>query len=357
MLETLLHQQITQQGPIRLDEFINQALYHEAYGYYRTRTPIGKENDFITSPEICSVFGEMIGLFLLDYWQKSECPTPIRLVELGPGSGTMMADILKSFRLRPAIFNNLTVHLVELSEPLKECQQENLQAYPFVTWHQHLDEIPDGFTLVVGNEFFDAFPIRQFRYDKMWTERFATITQTGFCFTETPLTTSPVHFTPSSPTLVETSPATLNYVDHIACKIKQQGGLGLFIDYGTAHTPWIGDSLQAMKNHQYVDIFEDVGNADITHHVDFLSLQQQFSHHHLNATTLLSQRDFLLSLGIEHRLQQQKKHLSPQKFTTLELAISRLINPHCMGELFKVLIVTSPHNQSKRVCNDSFYSV
>ncbi len=156
MLETLLHQQITQQGPIRLDEFINQALYHEAYGYYRTRTPIGKENDFITSPEICSVFGEMIGLFLLDYWQKSECPTPIRLVELGPGSGTMMADILKSFRLRPAIFNNLTVHLVELSEPLKKCQQENLQAYPFVTWHQHLDEIPDGFTFVVGNEFFDA---------------------------------------------------------------------------------------------------------------------------------------------------------------------------------------------------------
>ncbi len=343
MLETLLHQQMKQQGSIRLDHFINQALYHEKYGYYRTRIPVGKENDFITSPEICSVFGELIGLFLLDYWQKCNCPSPIRLVELGPGSGTMMVDILKSFRLRPTIFHDLTVHLVELSQPLKESQQKKLQAYPFVTWHQHLDEISDGFQLIIANEFFDAFPIRQFRYDKMWTERFVTASETGFCFTEKPLTTPPVHFTPSSLTLVETSPATLEYVDHIACKIKKQGGLGLFIDYGAAQAPWVGDSLQAMKNHQYVDIFEDVGNADITHHVDFLTIQQQFSRHQLEATNLLSQRDFLLGLGIEQRLQQQEKHLSPEELTILKLAVSRLINPQLMGELFKVLIVTSSH--------------
>lgn len=341
MLEMLLHQQMAQQGSLRLDHFINQALYHEKYGYYRTRIPVGKENDFITSPEICSVFGELLGLFLLDYWQKCGCPSPIRLVELGPGSGTMMADILKSFRLRPTIFDHLTVHLVELSHPLKECQQENLKTYPFVTWHQHLNEVPEGFQLIVGNEFFDAFPIRQFCYDQIWTERFVTTSKTGFCFAEKPLIIPPVHFTPSSPTLVETSPATLEYVDQIAYKITQQGGLGLFIDYGAAKTPWVGDSLQAMKNHQYVDVFEDVGNTDITHHVDFLSLQQQFSQHQLKIGNLLSQRDFLLSLGIEQRLHQQEKHLSSEELTTLKLAISRLINPQFMGELFKVLIVTS----------------
>lgn len=349
MLETILHQQIAEQGSIRLDQFISQALYHEKYGYYRTHIPVGKTNDFITSPEICSVFGELIGLFLLDYWLRCGCPTPVRLVELGPGTGTMMVDILKSFCLRPTIFNHLTVHLVELSESLKECQQKKLRSYPFVTWHQHLQEIPEGFQLIVGNEFFDAFPIRQFRYDKMWTERFVTNTEINFSFTEKPLAKSPVHFTPATPTLVETSPATLAYVDDIACKIKEQSGLGLFIDYGSMQDPWVGDSLQAMKNHQYVDVLENIGSADITHHVDFLSLQKQFNHHGLDATTLLSQRDFLLSLGIEKRLQQQEKHLSSQEFTTLQSAISRLISPHIMGELFKVLVVTSPHFQSRRV--------
>lgn len=340
MLEMLLRQQILEQGPLRLDHFIDQALYHKTYGYYRTMVPVGKSGDFITAPEICPLFGELIGLFLLDYWHQANCPTPIRLVELGPGKGTMMADILKSFCLRPTIFEHLTVHLVEVSESLKALQQEKLKTYPFITWHQTLSEVPDGFQLIVGNEFFDAFPIRQFVFDKGWTERFVTYNENKFCFTELPCQETPVEFIPNEPCLVETSESSLSYADLIANKILKHGGLGLFIDYGAEKEQLAGDSLQALKNHHFVDVLRHIGTADITHHVDFLSLKKRFKDKGLTTFGSLTQREFLTNLGIELRLQQQSKHLSPDELKKLQLAIFRLISPNYMGQLFKVLAVS-----------------
>lgn len=347
MLEEILRQQIADQGPIRLDQFIDQALYHEQFGFYRCRIPVGKDFDFITAPELCPLFGELIGLFLLDYWQRSGCPTPLRLVELGPGKGTLMADILKSFRLRPSIFNQLTVHMVEISESLKKCQQQTLASSPFISWHRSIQEVPEGFQLVVGNEFFDAFAIRQFCYTNTWSERFVTIQSGNFCFLEQPLGKPPVDFIPEGPCVVETSPLSLGYADLIADQLKQHGGLGLFIDYGAEKNPWVGDSLQAVKNHQFVDVLSTIGAADITHHVDFLSLNQQFNRNDLETFPVLSQQNFLQTLGIETRLQQLAKNLPPSQLTQLQLAIFRLINPQAMGQLFKVLATTfpPPHHQ------------
>lgn len=341
MLDKILQQQIHEQGSLRLDHFINQALYHETYGYYRTTIPVGKQGDFVTAPEICSLFGELVGLFFLDYWYQSSCPTPVRLVELGPGTGTMMSDILASFRLRPAIFDNLTVHLVEVSESLQAIQRKTLASYPFITWHSSLLDVPDGFQLIVGNEFFDAFPIRQFIYQDGWFERFVTSYNNEFCLTAHSCQSSPVGFTPTTSCIVEMSETSLAYADLIADKIHQCGGLGLFIDYGAEKECWTGDSLQALKNHQYVDILHHPGTADITHHVDFLSLKKRFHAKGLATFGSCSQGEFLTALGIELRLQQQSKHLSANALKKLQLAIFRLISPKFMGQLFKVLAVSN----------------
>lgn len=355
MLEQLLSQQIEHQGPMRLDHFIDQALYHPQYGYYCTRFPVGKDQDFITAPEICSLFGELIGLFFLDYWERAGCPFPVRLVELGPGKGTLMAEILKVFRLRPDIFNHLTVHMVEISDSLKQTQQQLLQSYSFISWHRFIEEVPTGFQLIVGNEFFDAFPIRQFRYNKTWTEQFVTYHSGKFCFLEQSLDQPPVEFTPELPCFVETSPLSLEYADRLAKKMKEQGGLGLFIDYGSEKTPWVGDSLQALKNHRYVDALSEVGIADITHHVDFLSLKQQFHFNGLATFPLLTQAYFLKALGIELRFQQQQQKLTSSHLKKLQLAIFRLINPQSMGELFKVFATSFPDkNQSHLITPAGF---
>lgn len=340
MLEKILRHKIQEHGPLRLDHFIDQAMYHETYGYYRTTIPVGKQGDFITAPEICSFFGELIGLLLLDYWHQAKCPIPVRLVELGPGTGTMMSDILASFRLRPTIFEHLTVHLVEVSESLKAVQQEKLVSYPFISWHSSLMEVPDGFQLIVGNEFFDAFPIRQFIYHDRWTERFITCDGNKFCFTEHACQQEPVNFTPEESCIVETSESSLAYADLIAHKLLKQGGLGVFIDYGAEKEHWTGDSLQALKKHQYVDVLSNIGTADITHHVDFTGLKTRFSSKGLTTFGSCTQAEFLTNLGIELRLQQQGNLLSANELKKLQLAIFRLISPKFMGQLFKVLAIS-----------------
>lgn len=349
MLKALLQEEIKKQRAIRLDRFIELALYHETFGYYRCTVPVGKPADFITAPEISSIFGELIGLFLLDYWQRSDCPSPLRLIELGPGKGTMMADILATFTRHPSISEQLSVHLIEVSETLTAIQQKKLASYPFIHWHQSIDEVPEGFCLIIGNEFFDAFPIRQFLFTPnqgtLWSERYVYYENDRFYFTDIPASFPPsIDFIPEKPCLIETSETSLDYAERIADKIAEKGGLGLFIDYGAEKKAWVGDSLQAIKNHQFVDVLTDPGSSDITHHVDFLSIKKVFQNKDLITHDTITQREFLTYLGIELRLQQQAKLLPVQKLKMLQTAIFRLISPKYMGQLFKVLLVEQGRN-------------
>lgn len=354
MLKDFLVQKIQTHGPLRLDHFINDALYQDQWGYYRTHHPIGRTGDFITAPEICSLFGELIGLFFLDYWLRSGCPRPVRLVELGPGRGTLMKDILKSFQRRPAIFDHLTVHMIEVSPTLKELQQQHLKSYSCISWHSHLETVPEGFQLIVGNEFFDAFPIRQFWYEQQWHEQFVDYTDGTFFFSKKILESPPVDFIPSESCWVETSPDSLEYVNKISHHLKTEGGIGVFIDYGAAKTPWTGNSLQAMIKHQYCDVLSFIGEADITHHVDFSSLQQQFSQQNVPVYPLLTQREFLLQLGLETRLRQVEKNLSDEALKKLQLAIFRLIDHQLMGQLFKTLVVAVPPKNTSPIIPAGF---
>lgn len=344
MIPSILKQKILKEGPLRLDHFINIALYHPDYGYYRTTHPVGRKGDFITSPEICSLFGELIGLFFLDYWEQSGMPTTIILIEIGPGKGTLTRDILCAFKRRPQIFKHLTVHLVETSESLTKLQKKLLQDFPFVYWHTSLNSVPEGFSLIVGNEFFDALSIRQFCFRNNWVEKFITIKDNQFCFIENK--TIPPFPLPNKGTslITEISEDSLSYADLIGKRIAKNNGIALIIDYGTEKTPWQGDSLQAIQQHRYVNVLESPGQADITHHVDFFSLKKQFQQHNLTTFGTITQSQFLKNLGIELRAQQMTKYLTPEDYKNLQLSIFRLISPEFMGQLFKVLVIVKNAN-------------
>lgn len=346
MIYPILKDKIKKEGPLRLDRFIDLALYHPEFGYYRTTHPVGKEGDFVTSPEICSLFGELIGLFFLDYWEQSESPLSVKLIELGPGKGTLAKDILTAFKRRPQIFEGLTIHLVEVSESLTALQKDLLKGFTNVYWHTSLEDVPDGFSLIIGNEFFDALPIRQFLFKNKWLERYVTFENERDCLSFTEKETS-YPFASISETqgrIIEISEASQSYADIIGKRLKEHNGIGLFIDYGTERIPWGGDSLQAMKHHQYVDILAEPGQADITHHVDFFSLKQQFQKYGLITHGTISQSQFLTNLGIGLRAQQMSRYLPSETFKNLQLAIFRLISPEFMGQLFKVFAVAKNIN-------------
>ncbi len=151
-------------GPISVTDYFSLCLADPEHGYYRTREPFGRSGDFVTAPEVSQIFGEMIGVFIVHAWQRHGTPTDVRLVEIGPGRGTMMADMLRVIsRIAPPLFDAMTVHLVETSERLRDVQSQTLEPHgEKITWHDGFDEVPPGFTLIAANELFDAIPIRQF---------------------------------------------------------------------------------------------------------------------------------------------------------------------------------------------------
>src|SRR5262245_43055451 len=138
-----------------------EALGHPRFGYYRKAAALGAAGDFTTAPEISQMFGELLGAWLAERWLAMGRPHQVRLVELGPGRGTLLADALRATRGVPGFHAALDLHLVEINEQLRLLQEAALSAFA-PTWHALLDSVPEGPTLLVANEFFDALPVRQF---------------------------------------------------------------------------------------------------------------------------------------------------------------------------------------------------
>ena len=184
-LDTKIRDRIKADGPLAVSEFMEIALGDPNHGYYRTRDPLGKAGDFITSPEISQVFGEIVGLWCAVTWQNTGAAKNIHLVELGPGRGTLMADILRTTQnVMPAFTEAIDVHLVETGKVLRQQQQEALNGYS-VDWHDRFETVPPGPVLIVANEFFDALPIDQYIMTREgWQERRITTDQKqdGFLF-------------------------------------------------------------------------------------------------------------------------------------------------------------------------------
>ncbi len=318
-------------GPLRLDRFMGLANAQ----YYAARDPLGAAGDFTTAPEISQLFGEMLGLCLVDAWERSGAPAPIRLVELGPGRGTLMADMLRAAKIRPAFLEAARVTLVETSPALRARQAEALKTWgDRVTWADSFDETPDDAPLwLVANEFFDALPIRQFvRLAAGWAERVVALGEGGrFIFGAAP---APDMRFPQAPegAVIEINEPAAAIAAAIGARLATRGGLALIVDYGHAVSA-PGDTLQAMRAHRFAPPLESPGEVDLTAHVDFAALARAAA---VPALGPVTQGALLTALGAGARAEALAR-ARPDQADAIREALDRLVAPGRMGDLFKAL--------------------
>ena len=334
---------IRAQGPISVSQYMQIALGDPVGGYYMRADPIGR--DFITAPEVSQIFGELIGLFFVQAWEDRGRPEKFHLVELGPGRGTLMADMLRVAKIRPAFLEAAHVSLVETSPALRAVQAKTLAGMR-VEWRSHFGDVPkDAPLFLIANEFFDALPARQFvRAERGWHERMVTAKDDALMFALAP-DTVPGEMIPSllrdAPlgAVFEFSPACQAIAKEIAYRILEPDGIALILDYGHAQSG-LGDTFQAVKAHAYADPLAEPGEADLTFHVDFSALVQVATAAGGRVFGPAPQGSFLTILGIETRADQLRL-ASPNKVEEVDAAIDRLVNPAQMGATFKVVAFTS----------------
>jgi NADH dehydrogenase [ubiquinone] 1 alpha subcomplex assembly factor 7 len=343
-----LKELISAEGPISVARYMAEALTHPEFGYYMRGDPLGRAGDFITAPEISQMFGELIGAWCAGVWHATGAPDPVRLVELGPGRGTLMADALRAVRGDPAFAAAIRVDLVETSPALRARQAETLaNVTPPPAWYNSFAEVPDRPLLVIANEFFDALPIHQFVMTAAgWRERLVGVDDGAFSFRVADEETAalsaipPVGGAPSAGALVEACPDGLRLVRALAERIAGHGGAALIVDYGHAESA-VGETLQAVKGHEYADVLTAPGTADLTAHVDFAALGRAAAAAGAAVYGPRAQGDFLRALGIEVRAAKLAEGKSPAQADAVHGALNRLINGDEMGTLFKVLAIAN----------------
>ena len=340
----MLVERIRETGPLTVADYMQAALTDPVHGYYVTRDPLGAAGDFITAPEISQIFGELIGLWVADCWDAMGRPRRLKIVELGPGRGTLMADVLRTLRVAPAMLPD--PWLIETSPVLREAQRSRLDA----RWADSLEYVPPGPMVLIANEFLDALPIRQFsRAADGWHERLVAATADGSGLEWTlggPLSRQDAGLpaaldSAETGDIAETSPAALALVHGVAARLVRDGGAALFIDYGTT-TSRPGDSLQAVRGHQYRDPLDTPGETDLTAHVDFAALAEEAVGAGAVVHGPTPQSLFLESLGIFTRAQVLKRGATPAQSRDIDLAVHRLTAPDQMGSLFKAMALTDP---------------
>jgi len=343
-LAELLARRIAADGPMRLSDYMAECLLHPAHGYYATRDPFGAAGDFTTAPEISQMFGEMLGLCLAQAWLDQGRPTPFALAEIGPGRGTLMADMLRAMRAVPDMVPAAEVHLVEASPTLRERQAATLAGHG-PHWHDRIEDLPDLPLFLVANEFFDALPIRQFeRREGGWAERQVGLRDGKLAPGLGPVTPYPAlaeRLMDTAPgEIVETCPALPGIAGEIGRRISARGGAAVILDYGGWHSR--GDTFQALKGHMPVDPFGEPGEADLTAHVDFEALALAFAEAGARATAMVPQGIFLERLGITARAQALARNMAGAALASHIAAHRRLTHPEEMGELFKVIACYPP---------------
>ena len=342
-LEAEIRRRIAAAGPMPVGEYMALCLGDPTHGYYMTRDPLGARGDFITAPEISQMFGELIGLWMAAVWKQMGAPDRIRIVELGPGRGTLMNDALRAARAMPGFRAALTLHLVEISPVLRVQQERTLSALP-VTWHAALQEVPKGPAIIVANEFFDALPINQaVKIDGGWHERRIGIDASGnlvFTVAREPLP----QFEQLLPPAVRAAPESSIFewransvAMELGRRIADNGGAALVIDYGHAESA-TGETLQAVGQHAYADPLTAPGGLDLTAHVDFQALARAVEAMGITAFGPIEQSQFLRRLGIETRAAALKAKATARAAADIDSGLARLIGRGRagMGALFKV---------------------
>ncbi|HEY8696460.1 MAG TPA: SAM-dependent methyltransferase [Rhizomicrobium sp.] len=361
---------IAAQGPLSVAQFMAMALYDPQDGYYAARDPLGAAGDFITAPDVSQMFGELLGLWIVQAWRDQGQPSPARLVELGPGRGTMMADALRAARADPDFLAAIKVVLIEASPRLRTLQAETLKKSPSpprsggegrglsrrsseaakpgegvgppIRWIDHFDESSmDRPLFLLANEFFDALPIRQFVMSGgAWHERMVALDDKGalaFALSpeSRPLDISTARGVPENGAVYEVSTAREAIVEQIANAVAHKGGAALIVDYGYSEGAGFGETLQAVSEHKFASILEAPGEADLSSHVDFAALAQAAKRAGATAYGPVEQGTFLCDLGIVQRAET----LSRNRLQSMEDQLNRLILPEEMGTLFKALAI------------------
>ena len=349
-LQNEIRKLIKSAGPMPVWRYMELCLTHPEHGYYISRDPLGREGDFTTAPEVSQMFGELLGLWAASVWKAMGSPSELRLIELGPGRGTMMADALRALRVLPPLYQTLSVHLVEINPVLREKQRATLSGARNLAWHDNIDEVPHGPCVIFAKEYFDALPIQQVvRCETGWHERVIELDSSGgltFGAASEPLP----HFEVLLPALVRAAPVGAVFewrpdaeMMKIARRVRDQGGAAVIIDYGHLRSD-AGDTFQAIARHSFTDPLKDPGQADVTAHVDFEALARAADDLGACVHGPVTQGDFLKRLGIETRAAALMAKATLEISEDISGALRRLIGGGRggMGSLFKVLGVSEP---------------
>jgi NADH dehydrogenase [ubiquinone] 1 alpha subcomplex assembly factor 7 len=350
-LEREIRRRIAAAGPMPVAEYMALCLSHPQYGYYTTTDPLGARGDFITAPEVSQMFGELIGLWAASVWRQMGAPENVRVIELGPGRGTLLKDALRAATIVPGFRDAIVLHLVEINAVLKAQQERTLEHLGLATyWHETLAEVPGGPAIILANEFFDALPVHlAVKTQYGWHERQIEVGPDGrLAFTLAP---PPIrHFEWLLPEAVRgagegsifewrSETAAMD----IGRRLAHDGGAALVIDYGHGESA-VGDTFQAVSRHAYADVLTAPGAVDLTAHVDFESLARAVEAMGAKAHGPISQALFLRQLGIEARAATLKANASRAEAATIDAALERLagLSRSGMGMLFKAMAFTPP---------------
>ncbi|MFC1673306.1 class I SAM-dependent methyltransferase [Pseudomonadota bacterium] len=347
----IIKAEITDKGPITIARFMEHCLSHEEHGYYIKQDPFGADGDFITAPEISQMFGEMIGLWSAVVWQAMGQPEALNVVELGPGRGTLMADALRAAQAMDGFEDATRMWLVETSPALRDAQKKNLmQTMRMPAWRDSFAETGDGPLVVIGNEFFDALPIRQYvRGENGWFERLVGLNAAGdgldYVLASAPADEGIIPQTlrehAEVGAIFEDQSLSREIMGQVAERVVKFGGAALFFDYGyEAHAP--GETLQSVKTHEFADVLTNPGDQDLTAHVDFEQLSEAAKAAGAEVLGPIPQGAFLDHLGMRQRADMLMMNADKAQIAEVDSAYERLTDPEQMGMLFKVIAIVPP---------------
>jgi NADH dehydrogenase [ubiquinone] 1 alpha subcomplex assembly factor 7 len=349
-LQSEIKKLIKSSGPMPVWRYMELCLMHPQHGYYVSRDPLGREGDFTTAPEVSQMFGELLGLWAASVWKAIGQPSPLRLVELGPGRGTMMADALRALRVLPPLYQTLTVHMVEINPVLREKQRATLTGVRNITWHDSIDDVLGGPAVIFANEYFDVLPIHQMvKRETGWHERVVDLDDNGNLVFDAAAEPTP-RFEVLLPPLVRAAPfgAVFEWrpdteIMKIAKRVRDHDGAALISDYGHLRSD-AGDTFQAIARHSFTDPLKNPGQVDVTAHVDFQALARAAQDMGARVHGPVAQGDFLKRLGIETRAVSLMAKATPEVSADISGALKRLIDSGRggMGSMFKVLAISQP---------------
>jgi NADH dehydrogenase [ubiquinone] 1 alpha subcomplex assembly factor 7 len=332
---------IKKNGAISVNKFMSLVIP----AYYENQQPFGKGGDFVTAPDISQVFGELIGVWVAAHWLNMGSPDDMAIIELGPGRGNLMRDFLRGAKNIDGFHDAISVHMVEISSNLKAQQQNVLKdSHSNINWYDHIKDVPKKTSFFVANEFFDALPINQYvKTEKGWCERLIKVgdnDELEFCLSSVCSFSDELEAKNNDAKegdFFEINQSAIAITKDIAKVVSEYGGGGVFIDYGYFNYGY-KDTLQGMKGHKFNDVLENLGEADVTAHVDFVALFDVLKNEGVDSCYCLTQKEFLQSLEIHARKEMLVNKSSDDKeIESIIKGVERLLDPKLMGELFKVL--------------------